>query len=382
MLLFCVIKYLLNNNQFYCIITENKAIKLNMSIKLTRALPPSQRLFIELSHSRTASTRVRYFQRTQDPQKPAPWVIEECFTRLKATSKQYGIIGTIKYKCFIPLKSLIFGLERHQQAKLELYQQHQLLYAGIQKVEKACKKFLRAERATDRADNLVSARNKEYREAQAFIDSYNELIGLAVKQASTNHISESHYLQDLQSFLAQRSGGLIFRAVNRALAKYQLGNGICSPESTQALYLAFIYKFVDHVQKAAKTAGSTDTDTQTIKTITQGFIEGLASFPELDRILMQNLGNPSLIEREIHIRVGNQRINNEVKKQDRVILEAPEALSSVEKMQDIDLYLTISDPTHDPIQRVFQEAFADTDELLGPEFPAVVDPESEIETID
>jgi len=347
-----------------------------MAIKLIRALPPSQRLAMGLSHARTAPIRARDFQRFQNPG-PAPWVIEECFKRLKATSMQYGIGGMIKYGCYLPLKSLIFGLTGDQQAKLELYNQHQLLSTGISKVEKACKKFLKAEQVTHKASDLAKARFDEFCEANDFINSYDELIALSARQASGNHISESCYLQDLHGALAQRGEGLIFRTLNRARAKFYLVNGTIGSE-TEGRYRAFVANFGDHVNNAAKSAGSTSL--QTIKVITQGFIEGLASFSELDSVLKKNLEKLSLISREIHTRVGDQLINNKMEKQNQIILEAYKALKWVERMQDLDLYLTIRDPAHDPIHRVLQAALADEDELLGPEFPAD-DSESEIETI-
>lgn len=259
---------------------ENK--RENMAIRIKGLLSPRSRFDLPASSRLPA----RNFQRIVGPD---PQIIEECFRRSKATSNQYGLGGKIKYGLILPFKKLVLGLSGYQQAKLDLYHNHIALCTGVQKVKKAYHDYRKAEKAADKAIDLTLARSQEHAQADAFVNAYNALIALAVAQAASCHISRNVYLQDLHAVLALQGDGLIFRTVNQARAKLDLENGMLGPKITEEKYQAFVSSFPHHVRQAAKDAGSTRQDT--IQAITEAFIEGLASFPELGSSVMPQIRN-------------------------------------------------------------------------------------------
>ncbi len=223
---------------------------------------------------------------SEKPNSVAQATLRENLERVKAT-QTYGI-RSIYYSIFLPLKQRIAGLSKEEKTDLDLYKSHQELCTLVDHVKKAYELYLPAAEAVSQApkDKVAAANLQKLQRSGELIHSYNALLDRATAEADrlADPVSgkdvrcqtRNEILKDVQELLSQDNGDLIFHTVNIERARVMVSNG--DPAQLSQRYNEFVRDFVTHVQQAVSDSG----DNMDVESVTNDFILGLASIPELE----------------------------------------------------------------------------------------------------
>ena len=201
-------------------------------------------------------------------------VAQPVIDRSYATA-EYGFVQNAQ-ALWLKVKKTFTKLDAAEINTLTKYDQHNAALDGIKKVSQAFDAYVEAAKVVKTAKDATQtlpARIEEQKKGRELIASYNAMIALAANRADA-----ADYKKDLHKALNTKDE-LIFKTVNAVLAKEQVKFGMGETEELQAAVLKFITSFPSHVTKVASSVGSSDADT--LRQITDHFIMGLASIPEL-----------------------------------------------------------------------------------------------------
>jgi hypothetical protein len=231
-------------------------------------------------------------QRTTQVAKP---VFSHVMDRARAT-KEYSVSEKFKFGIYLPLKGVFATLSKDETTNLDLYKKHNQLCAGVDKVKKAYKNYCEAEKAVKAVkedSKLRGACEVESSKGEILIKSYKELIQLADAQAKELNISSADYKAELHKAMDKDNQSLIFSTVNMVRAKWFMGNSLFESEILPKTYLEFVSNFVEYVHEAVVSSGC---GYENVEMITEAFIKGLASIPELSQDLMIIQCHAELVE--------------------------------------------------------------------------------------
>lgn len=208
-----------------------------------------------------------------------------------AATQTYGFADSLKFRVVIPFKNLFGKASEAEQEDLELYNMHQELRSSVEAVQKAYKNYLPAEQAVTEAtpEALRAARFQEKNKGIALVQSYKDLIALAVKQAqdlsnkagTTLNASRSAYLQDTQTALDEdiEAQGAIFYTVHM-LSTREAARGSVEGSEHTTNFIELVNNYNQLERKALSELGKVPTD-HDVKLFKEAFIEGLAAVPGL-----------------------------------------------------------------------------------------------------
>jgi hypothetical protein len=212
-----------------------------------------------------------------------------------APTKEYNFFQRIGFGvkgAYLALKSRISTVSSEETRELKLYRANQELHTGIAKVKKAFKNYTSAQTAVinnEKDERVQAVRHSERQASDKLLASYNELIEKAIGMTSGlggTLGNEESLKRGVHDALDKDTENLIFRTINEVRAKMSIGSGLnlgntpeSDQENLQAAYTDFVTHFSAHVQKALAMTGHNDT--ATVKLITEAYLDGLASVPEL-----------------------------------------------------------------------------------------------------
>jgi hypothetical protein len=232
-------------------------------------------------------------------------VAKDAFEKAKA-SASYGM-ATIHYGMLLPLKEMTIGLTDEQAINLDLYNKHKKLCSGVEKVQTAYKTYVTAQEAVKNAppvNNSMSKRaalrNPALTAGAELVKAYDALIQLAISQAEQISVNKTKYLADLHEELDGKTEQHIYNTVNRVRAKGGIESHYDHKQGLKDNYLRFVTEFVSNIRDASLKSGHTSVSDS--KAITDAFIQGLATIPELGK-------NDGLLLIELYAELNNLQAN-------------------------------------------------------------------------